>query len=94
MDDDSAATRQIASDWQTFPNAFSEKYHAHIRLNADDVPEAMDFRCLIGLQVHVSSVRGVDRQKRIFDAVAAAGPDLVLAAQGDDLWVHKGAKRG
>lgn len=94
LDDDSAETRTLASDWQTFPNAFSQKYHAHIRLNADDVPEAMDFRCLVGLQVHLSSSRGKARARRIFDAIAAASPDMVLAVQGDDFWIHQGEKCG
>ena len=94
MDDDTPASRQQAAEWAELPNAFSRKYHAHIRLNADDVPEAMDFRCLVGLQVHVSSGRGEARARRIFDAIAAAGPDAVLAVQGDDLWVYQGEKCG
>jgi len=93
-DDDTAATREMASDWQTFPNAFSQKYHAHIRLNADDVPEAMDFRSLVGMQVHMSSARGSDRAKRLFEAIKAASPSMVLAVQGDEMWCFNGAKNG
>lgn len=90
LDDDEPASAQIARDWHTEPNAFAQKLFAHIRLVAADVPEALDLRCVVGLQVHLTCDRGPARAKRVFNAIAAADPAFLIAVHGGEVWTHGG----
>lgn len=92
MDDDTQTSRDQAATWHQHPNPFAGKAFAHILLAADDIPEAVDFRCLVGLQVHMDTHRGPARAKRLFGALVAAGAEIVIAA--DQGWVHTGAAHG
>lgn len=94
MDDDAPISRSMANDWHTEANPFDSKVHAHIAINPDDIPEALDFRCLVGMTVHMECNRGKDRAKRLFDALVAAGPKVVMAVQGGDVWVKHGENHG
>lgn len=92
MDDDAPLSREQAMTWHQHPNPFAGKFFVHILLSPEDIPETMDFRCLVGLQVHTDSSRGPERAKRLFDALVAAGPEVVIDAQHG--WVGSGAVHG
>jgi hypothetical protein len=94
LDDDHPASAQIARDWHLEPNPYAGKVFAHIRLVDTDIPESLDFRPLIGLQVHMTCSRGPDRAKRVFDSLAAAEPVFLIAVQGGEVWTHGGINGG
>lgn len=83
-DSDDEYSRVTARDWANEPNRTDGRVHAHIRIEATDIPEALDLRCLVGLEVHVSSDRGAARHHRIFDSVLDAGAAAVIAVIGDE----------
>lgn len=87
-DDDARMTRQMASDWHEEPNVVDRQMHAHLHISETDIPEALDLRCVVGLQVHLSSVRGSDRQRRLFNALVEAGAREVISVSDGELWHH------
>lgn len=92
MDDDTPLSREQAITWHQHPNPFAGRFFAHVLLSADDIPEAVDFRCLVGLPVLMDTHRGPARAKRLFAALVAAGAETVIAAEQG--WVHSGAVHG
>jgi hypothetical protein len=69
-----------ARDWQNEPNCFDLQKHAVISIAADDIPEALDFRCCIGLEVHVAGDRGAARARRLHAALIDAGARRVITS--------------
>lgn len=67
-----------ARDWQDEPNLFDRQKHAVIAIAATDIPEALDFRCVVGLEVHVAAERGQARAKRLHAALVDAGAKKVI----------------
>lgn len=88
LDEDGPEAAQAARDWIKEPNAFAEKLFAHIQLTAADIPEALDFRPLVGLRVHMVCERGEARARRVFKALTAANPAFLIAEQGGEVWTH------
>lgn len=87
-----------ARDWHNIPNAFDQYSHAAIALYAGDIPEALDFRCCIGLDVHIAGERGDVRAKRLHAALIDAGARRVVTstyADGkvQDLFIHTEEKK-
>lgn len=74
-----------SGDWQREPNPFAGRCFAHLRVLATDLPEALDFRCLVGLPVHLLSERSDERGRRLFDAIKDASPSFLIAAIGDEV---------
>lgn len=81
-----------AKDWDDEVNHADQQRHAVIELNAGDIPEAMDFRCLVGLEVHIAGERGEARATRLHNAVIAANAKRVItsiyAPEGVQLLTH------
>lgn len=81
-----------ARDWQDEPNSADSQRHAVITLAASDIPEAMDFRCCVGLEVHIAGERGEARAKRIHNALIEANAKRVItsihAPEGVQLLTH------
>lgn len=81
-----------AKDWDQYINDTDQQRHAVIELNAGDIPEALDFRCLVGLEVHIAGERGEARATRIHNAVIAANAKRVItsiyAPEGVQLLTH------
>lgn len=94
LDDDAPDHLLVARTWHELPNEFTHKFQAHIHTRSTDIPETLDLRCLVGLQVHLVCGRSADRCKRLFDAVAAAKPALLIATHGDEVWTHMEQKHG
>jgi len=92
-DEDSSYAIKAAADWHLMPNPFTEKLFAHIHIKESDVPEALDFRCLVGLTVHMECERGSDRAQRLFKAIVDASPAFVISVQDKQVWTH-GEKNG
>lgn len=69
----------FAKDWHEQVAGRSQQYHAHIQVDAQDTPEALDLRALIGLVVMVDGERSEDRTRRLFDAVKAFKPLAAIA---------------
>jgi hypothetical protein len=61
---------------------------AQIRIEANDIPEALDLRCVVGLTCHVATDRGATRFNRIFDALIAAGAAVVVGVHDDQVRMH------
>lgn len=83
---------QRAREWDDEPNHSDQQRHAVIELNAADIPEALDFRCLFGLEVHIAGERGEARATRLHNAVIAANAKRVItsiyAPEGVQLLTH------
>jgi hypothetical protein len=87
-----------AKDWDDEINHADQRRHAVIELAASDIPEALDFRCVVGLEVHVSAERGVARATRIHEALIEAKAEKVITsihgADGIELLLHGVADGG
>lgn len=84
-DSDDAHIRQAARDWHFHPNPWTAQHHANLRIEAADIPEALDLRCVIGMECHVRSDCGPDRFHRIFDALKAAGASFVVGVINNEV---------
>lgn len=61
-----------------------------IAIGERDIPEALDLRYAVGLQVHIDGGRGDERAKRLHDAFAAAGARIVGTITKNNAWTHHG----
>lgn len=81
-----------ARDWNEEPNYADMQRHAVLSIAANDIPEALDFRCCIGLEVHVAGDRGEARARRIHAALIDAEAKRVITSiytpQGVELLTH------
>lgn len=69
----------FAKDWQTEVAGVSQQFHAHVQVDPQETPEALDLRALIGLVVMVDGQRSDERTRRIFNAVTAFKPRAAIA---------------
>jgi hypothetical protein len=67
-----------ARDWHEEVNCSDLQRHAVIAIAAGDIPEALDFRCVVGLEVHLSAERGLARARRLHEALIEAGARRIL----------------
>lgn len=88
-DGDSPVARDEAANWSSGPNPWLGEHVAHVVIAADDVPETLDLRYLVGMRVHLRCLRDGRRARRIFDAIVAARAELVACVQGEDVWHYK-----
>jgi hypothetical protein len=65
-------------DWHEEVNYADQQRHAVIEISASDIPEALDFRCVIGLEVHLSAERGQERARRLHGALVEAEARRVI----------------
>lgn len=77
-DSDDTYSRKTARQWVDEPNIVDGKFDAHIRLEAGDIPGALDFRCVAGLECHIASDRSARRFHQIFEAVKEAGARVAV----------------
>lgn len=86
-----------ARDWHEEVNCIDEQRHAVIRIAPDDIPEALDFRCVVGLEVHVSAERGEARARRLHQALVEANAKRVITTihgKGDIELILHGVDHG
>lgn len=88
-DTDADFARQEARDWALHRNCADGAYHAAIRIDAQDLPEALDLRWLKGLTVHLMSDRSPARFHRLFDAAVAAGAEMVVGTTNGMTHFHR-----
>ena len=81
-------------NWHGDLNPYSQKLTPCIDLAETDVPEALDFRCLVGLMVHLRTTRGADRAKRLFAAIRSVGPAKLICANESDMWLFQKEEGG
>lgn len=67
-----------ARDWHEEVNCVDQQRHAVICLAESDIPEALDFRCVVGLDVHLSAERGEARARRLHAALIEAQARRVI----------------
>lgn len=88
------------NEWQNHANPYTGTVQAEVRIAADDVPEALDLRWVVGMPVHVHAWRSVSRARRIHEALIAAKPATVMTCvqlgdlyrpSVDELWIFNGA---
>lgn len=77
-----------AGDWHMYLNCFDCRMHATISIAATDIPEALDLRCVVGLPVHVSGIRGESRVRRLHDAAVVAKARLVVTVLPNSILFH------
>lgn len=70
----------MARDWHLEPNVCDQQKHACISLAETDIPEALDFRSVVGLEVHVSGDRSAARARRIHQALIDAEARRVITS--------------
>lgn len=90
-DSDDRYSRTTAREWpeHRFQKRGQPDHHAaHIRIEANDIPEAIDLRCVVGLTCHVATDRGATRFTRIFDALIAAGAAVVVGVNNNEVRMH------
>lgn len=88
-DSDDDYARTTAREWLgrgTQPGGIKA---AHLRLPADDIPAALDLRCLAGLDCHIASDRGPERFHRIFEAVKDAGARRVIGVSDGEVHFYQ-----
>lgn len=90
-DDADQMSARAAREWQDNPNPFVWKLFACIHIAEADVPEALDFRCLVGMHVHLFNDRSEDRARRMFKAIEKAEPALLVSVIGREVLIHGGA---
>lgn len=78
MDCDDNFSHAASRDWHHYPNVSDQQWHAHIRIDGTDIPEALDLRFVVGLTCHIVTERGAERFHRLFDAVKAAGAASIV----------------
>ena len=81
-----------ARGWDEEPNYADMQRHAVLSIAAGEIPEALDFRSCIGLEVHVAGDRGEARARRIHAALVDAEAKRVItsiyAPEGIELLTH------
>jgi len=82
-DSDDEYARVTGREWPMHREPVSKHLAAHIRIEASDIPEALDLRCVVGLTCHVHGDRGATRFDRLFDALIAAGARVVVGIQAN-----------
>lgn len=89
---------QGVNDWHQPRYARTGPLFAEVRIAAGDTPEALDLRWAVGLEVHVSAWRSLERGKRLHAALIAAKPKHLVTAvtlgplyvpTTKELWVHQ-----
>lgn len=87
-DSDDAYSRITAREWPMHRHDQSGHQAAHLRMDANDIPEALDLRCVVGLACHVATDRGPTRFARISDALIAAGAAVVVGVNNNEVRMH------
>ena len=81
-----------ARSWQEEANIADGRMHAALQIDAGDIPEGLDLRCCIGLEVHVAAERGADRGRRLHAVFVDAGAKRVITSiyggDGVELLLH------
>jgi hypothetical protein len=88
-DSDDEYSRATAREWPRHRDLKTGHQAAHIRLDANDIPEALDLRCVVGLTCHVATDRSATRFDRIFDALITAGAGIVVGVHNDQVRMHR-----
>lgn len=69
-----------ADYWESLPNYVDRQLHAVVTIGPRDTPEALDFRCVVGLTVHIQGDRGAGRLRRLHQAVIEAKARIVVTS--------------
>lgn len=88
-DSDDHYSRVTAAEWDVRPDATTGALYGHIRIEAGDIPEALDLRCIQGLICHLSTDRGSKRFSRLFAAIADAGAKVVCGVNEGEALIFK-----
>jgi hypothetical protein len=91
MDSDDFYAKETALTWCDHRNVFDREFHAHIRVEAHDMPEALDLRCVVGLECHLAGDRSSSRTRRLFQALIEAGAAKVVALADGEVLIHEKA---
>lgn len=84
----------FVKDWHGQVASRLRQYHAHIQVEQQDTPEALDLRALIGLVVMVAGERTEDRTRRLFEAVKASKPLAAIALLKNETLLFDGRQHG
>lgn len=87
-DSDDHYAKETALTWPDHRNLFDSRFHAHIRIEANDMPEALDLRCVVGLTCHLSGDRSTSRTRRLYQALIDAEAAEVVCIVDGDVWHH------
>lgn len=93
LDMDSPVGDWLSRNWHGFAPS-GGPLQPHIAVGADDVIEVLDFRCLVGMTVHLQAGRGDDRAKRLFAAIRKVQPKVLACCRKSELWIFKKEEGG
>ena len=88
MDSDDHYAKETALTWCDHRNLFDRESHAHIQIEAHDMPEALDFRCVVGLECHLSGDRSASRNRRLYQALIEANAAKVVMVADGEVLIH------
>ena len=89
-DDSSRLFHLSASEWHYSPNrSDGNRLYAHIQLDEVDIPERLDLRPLVGLEVHLLGFRSEARTRRLFEAMKRITPLVIAAPLESGLLIFK-----
>lgn len=87
-DSDSQLDAWFSRNWHRDRNEFNDQQDPHLHVDESDVPELLDFCCLVGMQVCLFGQRGDDRARRLFAAIRKAGAGLLVCARDEEIWFY------
>lgn len=94
VDGDLEIDQILSRTWMRFPNSATGLHEPHVVLDMVDTPESLDLRFCVGLEVHLTALRGKDRAQRLFKAIRAAGPALLGCVVENKLWYYSKEQQG
>lgn len=78
----------LANRWHEVPSSATGLYEPHVVIEEKDIPENLDLRFCIGLNVHLTAYRGEERAQRLFKALREAKPELLGCQMGLVVWYY------
>lgn len=87
-DSDDFYAKETALTWCDHRNVSDREFHAHIQIEANDMPEALDLRCVVGLQCHLSGDRSASRNRRLYQALIEADAAKVVMVADGEVLIH------
>lgn len=78
----------MANKWHLEPNCMDGRMYASVQVESLDIPEALDLRFLVGMNVHVAGDRENSRTRRLYASVVAAKPRLAICIFDAEILFH------
>lgn len=82
-------------DWQKHPwHGIPGEFLPSVRIDEEDIVDALDLRFVVGLNVHVRGDRGERRLRRLYAAVVEAKPARAIAVLQSETLIYEAQQHG